>query len=108
MHIGNVRLPNVIEKGIIVIVKIPRYNFPMRPKAQVCKIACYYTVLPRSLDTFQCRTYSANFPLSGEHSLPDIAACDNGTGKFKHNHVSHPTGSQYTWVESSNVDKLPC
>ena len=49
-------------------------------------------LLPQSLDTFQCRTYSAQFPLPGEHSLPGIAACDNGACKFKHNHLSHPTG----------------
>ena len=40
-------------------------------------------LLPRSLDTFQCRTYSAQFPLPEEYSLPGIAACDNGAGKFK-------------------------
>ena len=52
-------------------------------------------LLPRSLDTFQCRTYSAQFPLPGEHSLPGIATCDNGAGKFKHNNLSHPTGSPF-------------
>ena len=49
----------------------------MRPQS------AYSVLLPRSLDTFQCRTYSAQFPLPGEHSLPGIAACDNGSGKFK-------------------------
>ena len=40
----------------------------------------YSILLPQSLDTFQCRTYSAQIPLPGEHSLPDIAACENGAG----------------------------
>ena len=41
------------------------------------------------------RTYSAQFSLPGEHFLPGIAACDNGAGKFKHNNLSHPTGSPF-------------
>ena len=57
--------------------------------------SAYSILLPRSLDTFQCRTYSAQFPLPGEHSLPGIAACDNGAGKFKHNNLSSPTGSPF-------------
>ena len=53
-------------------------------------------LLPRSLDTFQCRTYIAQFPLPREHSLPGIAACDiYGAGKFKHNNLSYPTGSPF-------------
>ena len=36
--------------------------------------SAYSVLLPRSLDTFQCRTYSAQFPLPREHSLPGIAA----------------------------------
>ena len=39
--------------------------------------------------------YSAHFPLPGDHSLPGIAACDDGAGKFKHNNLSHPTGSPF-------------
>ena len=35
--------------------------------------SAYSILLPRSLDTFQCRTYSAQFPLPGEHSLPKAA-----------------------------------
>ena len=54
----------------------------------------YSVLLPWSLDTFQCRTYSAQFPLPREHSLPGIAAY-NGTGKFKHNNLSPPTGSPF-------------
>ena len=42
----------------------------------------YSVLLPRSLDTFQCHTYSAQFPLPREHSLPGIAAY-NGAEKFK-------------------------
>ena len=64
------------------------HAFPTRPKT----LTAYYYPSQWSLDTFQCRTYSAQFQLSGEHSLPGIAAYDNGTGKFKHNHLSHPTG----------------
>ena len=61
-----------------------------------CKAQSAYSILlPRSLDTIQCRTYSAQFPLPGEHSLPGIAACHNGAGKFKHNHLSYPTGSPF-------------
>ena len=41
------------------------------------------------------RTNSAQFPLPWEYSLPGIAACDNGAGKFKHNNLSHPTGSPF-------------
>ena len=33
----------------------------------------YSVLLPRSLDIFQCRTYSAQFTLPGEHSLPKAA-----------------------------------
>ena len=40
------------------------------------------------------RTYSAQFPLPREHSLPGIAAY-NGAGKFKHNNLSPPTGSPF-------------
>ena len=36
--------------------------------------SAYSILLPRSLDTFQSRTYSAQFPLPREHSLPGIAA----------------------------------
>ena len=36
-----------------------------------------------------------NFHSPGEHSLPSIAACDNGAGKIKHNHLSHSTGSLF-------------
>ena len=53
--------------------------------------SAYSVLLPRSLDTFQCRTYSAQFPLPREHSLPGIAAY-NGAGKFKHSNLSPPTG----------------
>ena len=78
-----------------------------------CKAQSAYNILlPRSLDTFQCRIYSAQFPFPGEHSLPGIAVCDNGAGKFKHmqSYVCHmqPGPHLYTWVESSNVDELPC
>ena len=46
---------------------------------------------------FNAALYSAQFPLPGEHPLPGIAAYDNGAepGKFKHNHLSHPTGSPF-------------
>ena len=40
-----------------------------------CKAQSAYNIvflLPRSLDTFQCRIYSAQFPLPVEHSLPGI------------------------------------
>ena len=56
--------------------------------------SAYSVLLPWSLDTFQCRTYSAQFPLPREHSLPGIAAY-NGAGKFKHNYLSPPTGSPF-------------
>ena len=71
--------------------------------------SAYSILLPRSLDTFQCRTYSAQFPLPGEHSLPGIAACDNGVANLN-TIICHilPGPHLYTWVESSNVDKVPC
>ena len=64
---------------------------PFSRKAQ----SAYSILLPRSLDTFQCRTNSAQFPLPWEYSLPGIATCDNGAGKFKHNNLSHPTGPPF-------------
>ena len=71
--------------------------------------SAYSILLPRSWDTFQCRTYSAQFPLPREHSLPGIAAY-NGAGKFKHN-LSPPTGSPFIHLgreQQCGVDKLPC
>ena len=56
--------------------------------------SAYSVLLSRSLDTFQCRTYSAQFPLPREHSLPGIAAY-NGTGIFKYNNLSPPTRSPF-------------
>ena len=35
--------------------------------------SAYSILLPWSLDTIQSRTYSAQFPLPGEHSLPKAA-----------------------------------
>ena len=63
-------------------------------------------LLPRSLDTFPCCTYSAQFPLPGEHSLSGIAACDNGTGQFKHNHLSHPAGSPFIHLQVHGDGKI--
>ena len=72
------------------------------------------SLLPRSLDTFQCHTYSAKFPLPEEHSLPK-AACDTmsyGAGKLiKHNHLSHPTYRVPIYASGSRAAmwiKLPC
>ena len=94
---------NICFKHIIIII-IANFYMRFSHEAQ----SAYSVLLPRSLDTFQCRTYSAQFPLPREHSLPGIATY-NGAGKFKHNNLSPPTGPHlYTWVESSNVDKLPC
>ena len=35
--------------------------------------SAYTILLPGLLDSFQNRTYSAQFPLPGEHSLPKAA-----------------------------------
>ena len=67
--------------------------------------SAYSILLPQSLDTFQCRTLiqcTISTP-PGEHSFPGIAACDNGAGKFKHNHLSHPTGSPFIKKISTNM-----
>ena len=60
--------------------------------------SAYSVLLPRSLHTFQCRTYSAQFPLPREHSLPGIATY-NSAGKFKHNNLSPPTGSPFIHLD---------
>ena len=74
----------------IIIIIIANFYTRFSHEAQ----SAYSVLLPRSLDTFQCRTYSAQFPLPREHSLPGIAAY-NGAGKFKHNNLSPPTGSPF-------------
>ena len=96
---------NEISLQEIIIIIIANFYMRFSHEAQ----SAYSVLLPRSLDTFQCRTYSAQFPLHREHSLPGIATY-NGAGKFKHNNLSPPIPGPhlYTWVASSNVDKLPC
>ena len=73
---------------IIIIIIIANLYTRFSHEAQ----SAYSVLLPRSLATFQCRTYSAQFPLPREHSLPGIAAY-NDAGKFKHSNLSPPTGS---------------
>ena len=69
----------------IIIIIIANFYTRFSHEAQ----SAYSVLLPRSLDTFQCRTYSAQFSLPREHSLPGIAAY-NGAGKFKHNNLTPP------------------
>ena len=64
--------------------------------------SAYSMLVPRSLDTFQCRIYSAQFPLPGEHAVPSITACEMA---LANSHIL-PGPHLYTWVESSNVDKF--
>ena len=87
---GHVRLGLRAIIIIIIIIIIANFYTCFSHEAQ----SAYSVLLPRSLDTFQCRTYSAQFPLPREHSLPGIAAY-NGAGKFKHNNLSPPTGSPF-------------
>ena len=77
---------------LIIIIIIPSFYMRFSRKAQR---AYNILSLSRSLDTVQCHTYSAQFPLPGENSLPGIVAYDNGAGKFKHNNLSHLTGSPF-------------
>ena len=63
----------------------------MRPKA----LTAYYDYPGHWIHFNAAQVYSAQFPLPGEHSLPGKAACDNGAGKFKHNHLSHHTWSHF-------------
>ena len=74
----------------LIIIIIANFYTRFSHEAQ----SAYSVLLPRSLDIFQCRTYSAQFPLPMKHSLPGIAAY-NGAGKFKHNNLSPPTGSPF-------------
>ena len=67
-------------------------------------------LLPRSLDTISRPhlSYSAQFPLPREHSLPSCLSWRSD--KYIHNIIIHILlGTHlYTWVESSNVDKVSC
>ena len=60
--------------------------------------SAYSVLLPRSLDTFQCYTYSAQFPLPREHFLPGIAAY-NGAGKFKQNILKTCWTISFEWKQ---------
>ena len=84
--------------GLLVIIKKKLYAlFPWGPKRlqHIITPVIGYISMPH--------LYSAQFPLPGEHSLPGIAACDNGAGKFKHNHLSHPTGRVLIYTPESRA-----
>ena len=63
-----------------------------------------------------CINFNAALTVHNFHSLGSIPClklpktyCHNGTGKFKHNIFRIlPRPHLYTWVKSSNADKLPC
>ena len=54
-----------------------------------------YIITPGHWIHFNAALTVHNFHSPGSISLPGIAACDNGAGKFKHNNLSHPTGSPF-------------
>ena len=57
--------------------------------------SAYSVLLPRSLDTFQCRTYSAQFPLPQGAFLAWYSNPIMALANSKHNNLSPPTGYIY-------------
>ena len=91
----------------IIIIIIAAFIMRTYPSSEDVQGATYYYYPGRWIQ-FQDRTYSAQFPLPREHSLPSCLSWRSG--KYIHNIILHilPGTHLYTWVESSNVDKVSC
>ena len=95
----------VIQSIIIIAAFIMRTY----PSSEDVQDATFYYYPGRWIQ-FQDRTYSAQFPLPREHSLPSCLSWRSGKCIIPTQHILHilPGTHLYTWVESSNVDKVSC
>ena len=78
------------------------------PSSAVVQPATYYYYPGRWIQYFKAALTVHNFHSQG--TIPCRATYGGVTGKYIHNIILHilPGTHLYTWVESSNVDKLSC
>ena len=101
--------PRTLNDSTLYFIIIIIAAFIMRtyPSSEDVQGATYYYYPSRWIQ-FQDRTYSAQFPLPREHSLPSSLSWRYR--QINTQHILHilPGTHLYTWVESSNVDKVSC
>ena len=91
-----------------IIIIIAAFIMRTYPSIEDVQGATYYYYPGRWIQ-FQDHTYSAQFPLPREHSL--LSCLSWRSGKYMYTqHILHilPGTHLYTWVKSSNVDKVSC